>query len=67
MTSAEFNTANRNCRALFVLITFLSLVVLGGCGGGWQPDRAVRQDQRRPGIEGSELNGPLMEDSRTHL
>jgi hypothetical protein len=67
MTSAELEAANRNGRAAFVLIALLSLVVLSGCGGGWQSDRDVRQDQTRPGIEGSGLNGPVMEDSRTNL
>jgi hypothetical protein len=67
MTSAELDAANRNCRVDFVLITFLSLGVLSGCGGGWQPDHDARRDQTQPAIEGSGLNGPFMEDSRTHL
>jgi hypothetical protein len=65
--TAELDAANRNCRVAFVLITFLSLGILGGCGGGWQPDpRDMPHDQMQSGIEGSGLNGP-MEDSRTHL
>ena len=66
MTAALLDAAKRNYRASFVLIAFASLCVLSGCGGGWQPDRDVRQDQTRPGIEGSGLNGPL-ENSSTHL
>jgi hypothetical protein len=67
MSSTELDATNRNRRAAFVLITFLSLGVLGGCGGGWQPDRDARPDLTRPGFEGSGLRDPAMEDSRTHL
>ena len=68
MTSTKLETAKRNCRAVLVLITSLSLGILSGCGGGWQPDpRDMPQSPARSGIEGSGLNGPVMEDSRTHL
>jgi hypothetical protein len=67
MSSARTEVANRNYRAAFVIITFLSLELLSGCGGGWQPDpRDMPHDQMKSGIEGSGLNGP-MEDSSTHL
>lgn len=68
MTSAELSAANRNVRAALMLITFVSLGAFSGCGGGWQPDpRDMPHDQMKSDIEGSGLNGPVMEDSRTHL
>ena len=68
MTSAELDAANRSVRAVLMLITFVSLGTLSGCGGGWQPDpRDMPHDQMKSDIEGSGLNGPVMEDSRTHL
>jgi hypothetical protein len=66
MSSAEFAAANPKSRAAFVLIACLSLGLLGGCGGGWQPDpRDKPQSPAGSGIEGSGLTGP--EDSRTNL
>ena len=68
MTSAELSSVNRNVRAALVLITFVGLGALSGCGAGWQPDpRDMPRDQMQSGIEGSGLNGPSVEDSRTHL
>jgi len=48
-----------------VVITFLTIGLLSGCGGGWQADHDVHQDQIRPGVDGSGLTGP--DDSRTRL
>ena len=56
---------SRNCRALFAVIVFLSLAVLSGCGGGWQPDRDMHHDEIRPGVDGSGLTGPA-DDLETH-
>jgi hypothetical protein len=49
-----------------MLIIGLSLGLLAGCGGGWQPDpRDTPRSSTRSGIEGSGLTGP--DDSRTNL
>jgi len=48
--------------ASFVAVTLLTLILLSGCGGGWQGDHDTHQDQIRPGTEGSGLTGPS--DSR---
>lgn len=66
MTFADVDAADWKCRVAFVLIALLSLAVLGGCGGGWQ-DEGARGVLTRPAVEGSGVNGPVMEDSRTHL
>ena len=66
--SFSFDLSNRNYRAARMFIALLSLELLNGCGGGWQPDpRDLPQSPARSGVEGSGLNGPLTEDSRTHL
>lgn len=66
MIFTEVDAAKQNRCGLFGLIVGLSLGLLSGCGGGWQPDpRDVPQSPTRSGIEGSGLTGP--EDSRTHL
>jgi hypothetical protein len=68
MTSIELAAANRKCRVAFVLIAFLGLWAFSGCGGGWQPaPRDLPKTPSRFGTEESGLNGPMMEDSRTHL
>jgi hypothetical protein len=64
MSLAELATANPKSRAVFVLIACVSLGVLSGCGGAWQPDR---QDQTRPGVDGSGIYGPSTQDSRIDL
>lgn len=66
MTFTERDAAKRNRRGLFVLIAGLSLGLLSGCGGGWQPDPRDRpQSPARSGIEGSGLTGP--DDSNANL
>jgi hypothetical protein len=66
MSVAEFTAANPKIRAGFVLIACLSLGLLSGCGGGWQPDpRDAPKTPARSGIEESGLTGP--EDSRINL
>jgi hypothetical protein len=66
MSFSKFAAVNPKRRAVFVLMACLSLGLLGGCGGGWQPDpRDKPQSPARSGIEGSGLIGP--EDSRTNL
>jgi hypothetical protein len=65
MIFTEFDPEKRNKRMLFVLIAGLSLSLLSGCGGAWQPDpRDAPHSPARSGIEGSGLTGP--EDSRTY-
>jgi hypothetical protein len=66
MIFTELDAEKRNRRALLVLTAGLSLGLLSGCGGAWQPDpRDMPQSPARSGVEGSGLTGP--EDSRTHL
>lgn len=61
MIFTESDAAKRNRRVLFVLMAVLSLGLLSGCGGAWQPD--PRDAPHNPsGIEGSGITGP--EDSR---
>jgi hypothetical protein len=51
--------------AFLVLIAALSLGILSGCGGAWQPDPRDRpQSPARSGIEGSGITGP--NDSRPY-
>lgn len=64
MSLDEPVVANRKDRAVFVLIACLGLGLLGGCGGGWQPDR---QDTTGPGADGRGIYGPSTEDSRIDL
>jgi len=64
MNLVELAAANPKSRAVLVLIACVSLGVLGGCGGGWQPDRP---DQTRPGVDGSGIYGPSTQDSRIDL
>jgi hypothetical protein len=66
MTLTELGAEKRNGRPLLVLIAGLSLGLLSGCGGAWQPDpRDMPQSPARSGIEGSGITGP--EESRTRL
>jgi hypothetical protein len=68
MAFTEIDVEKRNGRPLLVLIAGLSLGLLSGCGGAWQPDpRDMPPSPMQSGVEGSGLNGPMMEDSRTHL
>lgn len=63
MIFTELHPAKRKRRTLLVLIAGLSLGLLSGCGGAWQPDpRDMPKSPARSGIEGSGLTGP--EDSR---
>ena len=66
MIFTELDAEKRNSRPLLVLIAGLSLGLLSGCGGAWQPDpRDMPQSPARSGIEGSGITGP--EESRTRL
>jgi hypothetical protein len=66
MSFAEFAAANPKSRAVVILVACLSLGILGGCGGGWQPDpRDAPKTPARSGIEGSGLTGP--DDPTTNL
>jgi len=59
MIFTELDRAMRSRRLLFGLIAGVSLGLLSGCGGGWQPDpRDKPQSPARSGIEGSGLTGP---------
>lgn len=64
MISAQFGTANRNCRTARALIAFLILGVLSGCGGAWQPDRP---DLAPRSPEGTGVYAPSTDDSRISL
>lgn len=64
MISAQFEAANRNCPAAVVLIAFLFLGVLSGCGGAWQPDRP---DLTPRSVEGGGVYSPATEDSTIPL
>jgi hypothetical protein len=65
MIFTKLDTDTRNRRTRFVLMPVLSLVLLSGCGGAWQPDpRDMPQSPARSGIEGSGITGP--EESRTN-
>jgi hypothetical protein len=66
MSFVEFTAANSKIRAALVLIACLSLGLLSGCGGGWQPDpRDAPKSPARSSVEESGLTGP--EDSRINL
>lgn len=66
MIFTELDAEKRNGRPLLVLIAGLSLGLLSGCGGAWQPDpRDMPQSPARSGIEGSGITGP--EESRTRM
>lgn len=66
MSFSKSAAAISKIRAVFVLIACLSLGLLSGCGGGWQPDpRDAPKSPARSSIEGSGLTGP--EDSRIDL
>jgi hypothetical protein len=66
MIFTELDAEKRNSRPLLVLIAGLSLGLLSGCGGAWQPDpRDMPQSPARSGVEGSGITGP--EESRTRL
>jgi hypothetical protein len=68
MIFTKLDAMNRKRRVVFALVVCLSLGFFGGCGGAWQPDPRDRpHDQTLSGVEGSGLNGPMMEDSRTHF
>ena len=59
------DATKRTRRALLLFVAGLSLGLLSGCGGGWQPDpRDAPHNPARSGIEGSGITGP--EESRTH-
>jgi hypothetical protein len=63
MIFTEPDVAKRNRRVLLVLIAGLSLGLLSGCGGAWQPDpRNMPQSPARSSVETSGITGP--EDSR---
>ncbi|HEV2839850.1 MAG TPA: hypothetical protein VGW39_00855 [Chthoniobacterales bacterium] len=64
MISDEFETNTRDCRTVRVLIAFLVLGVLSGCGGAWQPDRP---DLTPRSTEGTGVYSPSTEDSRISL
>lgn len=64
MISAQFETANRDCRTAFIVIAFLILGFLAGCGGAWQPDRP---DLAPRSPEGTGVYAPSADDSRISL
>ncbi len=64
MSFAKLAAASPMSRAIFVLIACLSLGLLSGCGGAWQPDR---QDQTRPSVDGRGIYGPAKQDSKLDL
>jgi hypothetical protein len=64
MSLAEIVATNLKSRPVFVFIACLSLGLLGGCGGAWQPDR---QDQTGPGVDGSGIYGPAKQDPKIDL
>jgi hypothetical protein len=66
MIFTELDAEKRKSRPLLVLIAGLSLGLLSGCGGAWQPDPSqMPQSPARSGIEGSGITGP--EESRTRM
>ncbi|PYJ07098.1 MAG: hypothetical protein DMF06_16690 [Verrucomicrobia bacterium] len=66
MGFSKFAAVTFRSRAVLALFACVSMGLLGGCGGAWQPDpRDAPKTPARSGIEGSGLTGP--EDSRTKL
>jgi hypothetical protein len=66
MIVPEFDAAKRKRPTLLVLIASLSLGLLSGCGGAWQPDpRDMPKSPAQSGVDGSGLTGP--DDSRMYL
>ena len=62
MIFTEPDAAKRNRSVLFVFIASLSLGLLSGCGGAWQPDsRDMPKSPAASSTEASGIKGP--EDS----
>ena len=62
ITFTTFDLGKRNRRVLFVLSASLSLGLLSGCGGAWQPDpRDMPKSPAASSTEASGIKGP--EDS----
>jgi hypothetical protein len=66
MSFSKIAAANPQNRTFMALVVCLSVVLLNGCGSGWQPDpRDKPQSPARSSIEASGLTGP--DETRTNL